>query len=694
MFDSACGIGSRFGLQSIKLSRAVLSPDTCVSLSALSSVEWELLDKKVPQLKGNRKSEGCHWLKLEILTNNNSENLQLEIKNPNIDYVNFYVWEKNRFEEVETRYLSDSAHVFNYYSISYILPLNKLKPKDGTVYIRLKNEVAFDLPFFIGNAKEVSRNVIREYLIYGFYSGILIGLFLYNVFIFVSLKEKSYFYYLVHIIFVFLTQSVFFGFLQAIFNLESVFWRQDGFILFTCCVTCVGILFFRAFLNLPKNFPAGTKVLNIILVIYAVNITLIFLGFGVLVFQLIFPLQILVVFIIFSIALNAVRNRIPSSQIYLISWSVLLVGVVIFALKEFRILPYNFLTIHTIQIGSAVEAILLSMALANRINVLRKEKEENQEERIRLVKENERIILQQNRRLDSEVKNRTSELTKTNQNLEKTLKNLKEAQTQLVDSEKMASLGQLTAGIAHEINNPINFVTSNIKPLQRDVEDLYSIIDKFDTVESGKEIQGFKEIEDLKEELEYTYIREEIGSLLSGIADGANRTADIIKGLKTFSRLDEDVKKRTDIIEGMESTLIILNTKLKNKIGVVKEYQEGMPNVECFPGKLNQAFMNILNNAIYAIEHKSYPEGEDPTLTIKIERQESNAIISIGDNGIGMNEATRQKIFEPFYTTKDVGEGTGLGMSIVFNIIEKHNGKMELNSQEGIGTEFRIFLPM
>lgn len=201
-----------------------------------------------------------------------------------------------------------------------------------------------------------------------------------------------------------------------------------------------------------------------------------------------------------------------------------------------------------------------------------------------------------------------------------------------------------------------------------------------------------KQIEDYKEEVDFDYLVVEIRHLIKGIYEGASRTAEIVKGLKIFSRLDEDDLKRTDINEGLESTMVIANNLLNNRIKVIKEYGE-LPMVECYAGKLNQVFLNIISNAIHAIQ-KQFGDKEGGEIKISTETDLENVIIKIIDNGSGMSEQTMKKIFEPFFTTKEVGEGTGLGMSIAYNTIKKHNGQILVRSEIGKGTEFALKIPI
>ncbi|MCX6141036.1 MAG: ATP-binding protein [Candidatus Kapabacteria bacterium] len=243
---------------------------------------------------------------------------------------------------------------------------------------------------------------------------------------------------------------------------------------------------------------------------------------------------------------------------------------------------------------------------------------------------------------------------------------LKAAQTLLVESEKMASLGQLTAGIAHEINNPVNFIASSIGPLRRDLVEYEAL--------GGKGADA--------EEL-----RTEIFELLNGIETGARRTSDIVKSLRTFSRLDEGSIKEADLVVGIESTLTLLGGRIKGHFEIVRDYQE-IPLVECRPGEINQVIMNILTNAMDALEFT-----EHPMISIGVRSAGPDGVqITIADNGTGIPEPLLSKLFDPFVTTKDVGKGTGLGLSISYGIIERHRGKIDVKNHGG--AVFTITLPV
>jgi signal transduction histidine kinase len=255
-------------------------------------------------------------------------------------------------------------------------------------------------------------------------------------------------------------------------------------------------------------------------------------------------------------------------------------------------------------------------------------------------------------------------------------------------------LGVLTAGIAHEINNPINFVYNGIDTLRMLLQDMFEVVDAYEALHPLKAdyqqlLAQLEKVEALKEEIDFEEVKKDIHALVGDIAKGASRTMEIVKGLRTFSRLDEEERKVADIHEGIDSTLILLQNKYKNRIEIKKYYDPELKPFAHYPGQLNQVFMNLISNAIQAIPE----ERTDGKIEIYTEDKQENVVIRIKDNGVGIPEDKLQRIFEPFFTTKPVGVGTGLGLAIVHSIIDKHGGQIEVHSEVGKGTEFIIVLP-
>ncbi len=255
---------------------------------------------------------------------------------------------------------------------------------------------------------------------------------------------------------------------------------------------------------------------------------------------------------------------------------------------------------------------------------------------------------------------------------------IRETQAKLVHAAKMASLGQLVAGIAHELNNPISFIYSNMSHL-RDYSDKLIQLAKA----AEKKIDLSKE----KEDFEFDYITEDLPKLIKSCEDGARRTRDIVVGLRNFSRLEEAKVKEVDLHEGIDSTLALLDGEFKGRIEIQKDYGH-LPKVLCYPSQLNQVFMNILSNAGQAIEGEGRIK-----ITTKMSGKNQVTII-IQDSGKGMSQEVQEKIFDPFFTTKDISAGTGLGMSISYGIVQKHGGEISVSSSQGKGTTFTITLPV
>ncbi|NES07224.1 MAG: HAMP domain-containing protein [Okeania sp. SIO2F4] len=278
------------------------------------------------------------------------------------------------------------------------------------------------------------------------------------------------------------------------------------------------------------------------------------------------------------------------------------------------------------------------------------------------------------------VEKRTTELTQALQNLQQT-------QAQLIQTEKMSSLGQMVAGIAHEINNPVNFIHGNITPLQEYTQNIFDLLNLYQKLYPD----SYPEIEDLMAEIDINYIIYDLPQIISSMQMGTDRIKNIVLSLRNFSRLDESKVKSADLHEGIDNTLLILSHKLKQGVEIIKNYGD-LPLVECYPAQLNQVFMNIIANAIDVMLES---DTEPKHIVIQTEKvAEDRVFVKIRDNGPGIPPEVKDKIFDPFFTTKQVGKGTGLGLSISYKIIQKHGGKIEVISQPGKGTEFAIALPV
>ncbi len=647
---------------------------------------------RVPNLGISKKAS---WVRFSITNGTPRNNLILDLAYPTIDQVDLYRLDPNGSVHAWHTGLRDEVPKRKYSNPNYLFDLNLPPGETRTYYLRVKSIEQIQLPLYVGVPAVLEDMTTRNEMIFGLYFGIILVMVVYNLFIFFSVRDKSYISYVVYIIFVGLTQATLKGFGYKYLWPFSPWFAMNSTFLIPIINGIAVAEFIKIFLQTRKYFKFGHRGINVFEGLYFLCIPLTLL-------HIYYYGQILLQFTamggsFFAIYVAYIVNRrgFRPARWFLLAFSLFLACVIIFVLRNFDVLPYNNFTLNVLEIGSALEITLLSFALADKINILKKEKEASQADALRVSLENERIIREQNVLLEDKVKQRTEELREANTSLTSTLRNLKDAQSQLVEAEKMASLGQLTAGIAHEINNPINFVKSNIRPLQLDIHDLQEVIRRYE--ELGSHLENdvsakWAEVEAFKKEIDLGYINEEIQSLIRGIEDGAVRTAEIVKELRTFSRLDESELKQVDIHEGIESTLVLLRNNMPRNIRIIRKFGN-LPLLECYPGKLNQVFMNLLNNAIYAIRDKKTTTEELITITTA-RHGKDHVTISIADTGCGMTPEVRERIFEPFFTTKDVGEGTGLGLSIVFSIIEKHGGRIETRTEFQKGTDFILTLPV
>lgn len=613
-----------------------------------------------------------------------NENIVLEIKNPGFRTIELYQKDADqRFKRIGMKGIAVPHGEFS----NSLNPSFRLNP-DDRVDLILKIESKIPISFGAGispiNDFEYVSSI--RMLFINIYIGIMLSLFLYNAMLYFSVKDKVYLIYCFYILFISLAQLSLSGYsYQYIFHFNYE-WFEKSIIIFSCLSGIFAVLFIRNFLKTSILIPKLDKVLIFTGLLYGVTVYFGMMAYMEISYFLVDIAGLFVAVFFFTSAVVTWRMGYRPAKYFLGAWSFFLIGVVLFVLKNNGVQSFQTFSNFPMLIGTALEAILLSLALADRINILKKEKETEQREKVQALSENERLIKEQNVYLEKMVHSRTEEL-------ERTLKNLQATQTQLVNQEKMASLGQLTAGIAHEINNPINFVSSNISPLKRDISDIMEVIDLYRTKgELEFSADTKKELKNLEDEIELDYLIREVEQLLSGIEDGARRTVEIVRGLRLFSRVDEQDVKRVNIHDGLDSTLILLNNTMQGRIKITKEYGE-LPMVECLAGKLNQVFMNVINNAIHALMDTNHMI-KNPEITIRTATQGECVRIEIQDNGPGMPDRVKEKIFEPFFTTKEVGRGTGLGLSIVYTVIENHNGRLEVNSKVNEGTVFVIILPI
>jgi signal transduction histidine kinase len=292
--------------------------------------------------------------------------------------------------------------------------------------------------------------------------------------------------------------------------------------------------------------------------------------------------------------------------------------------------------------------------------------------------------------IEEAMQQRLQEVTELNIQLHEAQGRLVQSQQQLLQNEKLASIGQLAAGVAHEINNPIGYVFSNIGTLQNYIDDLLTLIDA--SVKAESEIASAAtraELAGLRKRIDLDYLKSDVLDLMRESREGIERVRKIVQDLKDFSHVDATADWQwVDLRRGLESTLNIVNNEIKYKADVIKEFGE-LPQIQCMPSQLNQVFMNLFVNAAHAM-----PDNVRGTITVRTGQRDHEVWIEVSDTGSGMPPEVMQRIFEPFFTTKPIGKGTGLGLSLSFGIVKKHNGRIEVSSTPGAGTTFRVILPI
>jgi two-component system NtrC family sensor kinase len=657
-------------------SSASLTPE-----EALASPHFTPCDQAVPRFG---LTQSAHWVKFDVVNKTANQGLFISIPYFAIDELDVFMVEQGELVHIaqagQTRE-KDENGILARKSIFHV-PVPMAEHRE--VLIRVRGFKHLHLPVLVGGAASIQEASSEREVWFGIYAGIMLVLSLYNLFVFFSIRDKTYFFYVLSTVTLCATQLSLQGYGPFDLFPTTAWWTARAPLIFNLLTIPLGLEFARRFINTKQVVPTlhrWTPVLYVLLGITAV----IYLAIDPWTGQALGnALSGLCAVFLLAVIITSVFRGSRQARFFLLAWTGFLIGVVLFVMKDEGAIPFSTLTVYAMPIGSAIEGVLLSFGLADRINILRREKEQSQAQALHASLENERIIREQNVILEQKVQERTQALQESNDHLKRT-------QTQLVNAEKMASLGQLTAGIAHEINNPVNFITSNIPPLRRNLEDIITVLGDYRLAVMQADEAPLKRVAEKERKLGLDESIQELGGILSSIEEGATRTADIVRGLRNFSRLDEDDLKMADINDCIRSTITVLGPHFRDL--VVLDLNLGtLPRVECYAGKLNQVFMNMLNNASQAVKSK-HPAGLG-RVHVRTAVHDGHVVVAIGDNGVGMSDAVKARIFDPFFTTKDVGEGTGLGLSIAYSIVEKHRGRIEVESRPGEGTEFRVVLPL
>ncbi len=639
-------------------------------------------------------SKHTHWLRFSLFNATEEKELLIKIHNPNLNFVKLYypIEDDGNYDFVEGGNLeSVTQHMFsdqdNVFEVS--VPVGSTR----TFFLKVKSFAHIIVPVSVGTQARMVEEINRGNWNFGLYMGSIIIILLFNLAIYFVLKDKTYLYYVVYIFFLgFLLFSVYgYGYKFLWSNYPYLTLQSISLPKIFMAITM--ILFLRSFLQTRKTLPLIDTIGQALFVLCIVLVPVSLLGYYnvSLVMTDILLMIICVVYLIGGIKLS--RENFRPARYFMLAWSILIAGMMIDIFKDMNVIPFTLFTKNALLISSDIEILLLSFALAEKINIYKEGEISAERKALKLSREKEQLIAHEKVRLEVKVKKRTERLQKVNEELETAMKELKATQNKLIHSEKMASIGKLTAGIAHEINNPINYIQSNVNSLQRDVEELWELIEKYRGIDLHNLEDKQKEIAEFIEKIELDFIREEMKELINGIKEGVSRTSEIVAGLRKFSRMDGYSYEKADINKTIDSAHRLVRSSIPANIEVVKNY-ENMGEIECCSGLLCQVFMNIMVNGVQAMSSNGNAQPQSGKLTITTKKENESVKVSIRDTGTGIDKKSINNIFDPFFTTKEVGKGTGLGLSITYGIIKKMNGDIKVFSEEGEGAEFVIILPV
>lgn len=630
------------------------------------------------------------WVKC-VIQNETDQKLLIELGNASLTDIQLY--------EVDSTGGISKHHSGNWLpfhrreleDVNYQFELAVSSHKTEAIFLRVQHYRGTQFPFIIGTKSAFYNKSSTRNFLEGMYYGLMLLMVLYNLFIYFLLKDISYIYYVLYIFFM--------GFWNAARNgyAFKYFWPSAPFInpyldLVTSLLGIAGILFAINFLNTRNIAPYFHRFFQVLLLGYGVPMGFVAVGNFVLGSVLIQIFTLITVLCMFITAYVTLRRGYKPAKFFLIAWSFLLMSITVYILKDFNFLPYNSITENSMQIGSALEVVLLSMALADRINIYKKEKEQAQVEKLLSMEENKKLIEEQNLMLERKVEDRTLELKKTNKELLLAMENLKAAQAQLVQTEKMASLGEVTAGIAHEIQNPLNFINNFSEVSVEIAGELKDEINKIQILKNEK-----TNVETLLEDLIQNQQK---------INNHGKRADAIVKGMLQHSRASTGKKELTDINALTDQYFRLsyhgIRAKDKTSDAVIEtHFDEDLPKINVIPEDVGRVLLNLFTNAFYSVTEKRRLKGEGYQALISVTTRHvtlpsgnPGAELRVKDNGMGIPQKVLNKIYQPFFSTKPTGQGTGLGLSISFEIVTKvHAGFINVESKEGEFAEFTVLLP-
>jgi signal transduction histidine kinase len=692
-------------------------------------------------------SRSARWLRLSV-HNAGSERVQrmIEIAWTPIAQVSFFAPDAQGVF-VETR--TGSEQVFStraFPNRNFVFPIEVPAHTRQDVYLRLQGKANLLVPATLWEPSAFHQHVRNDYLTQAWYLGVATAMLAFNLLLFVTLGDRVYLLYVTFVACLAMGVAGINGMTKEFLWPNATGWTDLSIHVSFTFAGMLWLLFTRRMLNTAQFAPRLDALMKWYLLVYALLLVALLMDYQSATLPAVVT-YVCGVSILFSAAIYGVYRRQPGATWFLTAFTTLLLATYVMALWHFGVLPTHPLTTNALVIGSSIEMLVLAFALADRYRLILIERAKAQSQALAAQHQLVETLKGSERVLEERVAQRTDELLISNRSLEATLLDLRTTQTQLIQSEKLASLGQLVANVAHEINTPIGAIKSSGETIDAALDQVLSelpvllvILTSSDRAlfmqliacgRSGEPMRSAREeralTRDLTQDLQAhdvpkaqakaslmvrlnaqrqwqallpLLVHEQADLVLaaahrvasivesaSNIQLAVERVSKIVFALRSFSRQDDSEQHvALDAREGIETVLVMYQHQLRQGVEVVREFGD-VPKVMGQPDTLNQVWTNLIQNALQAMNRRG-------RLTLGMRRQEACVVVSVSDTGSGIPQDILDKIFMPFFTTKPVGEGSGLGLDIVKKIIERHKGRIEVRSTVGVGTQFEVYLPM
>lgn len=554
--------------------------------------------------------------------------------------------------------------------------------QSDTYFFELHGAGTINVDLQLTSINQAMADTETRHLLLGLYYGGLIALLLFNLVLFFTLRESIYFYYTLYGAGLGLAFFDVNGFAFRYFWPETV-WMNTTFLVFVFLSMHAQAQFTRKFLNLQQEWRKLDRLFKLFMACNLLAFAAVFFAPARMLYPASQHLAAIIALLCLLAGIGLWRRGYKLARFFTLASGFYVSGMLIYVMQNFGILPTSIFSNYSVQIGSSLELVLFSFALADRINLMKDEKSA-------LETAAHQQLVEHSQTLELKVNERTQDLLKSLRTVNEKHEALLAVQQQLVQSEKMSSLGGLVAGVAHEINNPANFTRLSAENLGRDILRLQNFLLDLTDENSDPEL-----LADLK--ARFSRLEQQ----LSLIHDGTSRLSHIVRDLRTFSRLDESEAQIARPGDGLAATLNLVRAQYGDSITITLQQRDPAAAGLCYPAALNQVFMNLAVNACQAIQEQARRTGKGSLplgILLVTTRLEGGANpvwhAEFQDTGCGMSHETRQRIFEPFFTTKDVGSGTGLGLSVSYGVVLKHRGEISAESTPGQGSCFSIKLPL